>query len=109
MQCTFNLVKKIIGQHRDLRRRTIDYSAGHMPINLSCDACLTGGSGVVWQGVSMNVGHIVAFWSGKFNSAQQNYPVHEQELLAIIESLCRFQYLLQGVHFQILTNHKGLE
>ena len=54
-------------------------------------------------------GNIIAFWSGKFNPAQQNYPVHEQELLAIVESLKRFQHLLQGTKFRIFTDHKGLE
>ena len=49
------------------------------------------------------------FWSGKFNSTQQNYPVHEQELLAIIESLKWFQHLLQGMKFHIFTDHKGPE
>ena len=52
---------------------------------------------------------VVTFWSGKFNSAQQNYPVHEQELLAIVESLKRFRPLLYGTSFRICTDHKALE
>jgi len=74
---------------RDLRRVNLSYALNADPINLTCDACTTGGSGIVSQGTDLKSAHIVAFWSGKFNAAQQNYPVHEQELLAIVESLKR--------------------
>jgi ribonuclease HI len=76
---------------------------------VSCDTSFTGASGVLWQGETMESGTVVAFWSGKFNPAQQNHPVHEQELLAIIECLKRFEHLLQGTQFQVFTDHKGLE
>ncbi|KDQ09804.1 hypothetical protein BOTBODRAFT_641298, partial [Botryobasidium botryosum FD-172 SS1] len=55
------------------------------PIWLVTDACLTGASGYICQGADFKSANVIAFWSGKFNPAQQNYPVHEQELLAIIE------------------------
>jgi RNase H-like domain found in reverse transcriptase len=51
------------------------------------DASLTGAGGVVSQNTDLTTAQVISFWSGKFNSAQQNYPVHEQELLAVIESL----------------------
>lgn len=35
--------------------------------------------------------------------------MHEQELLAIIESLKRFRLLLHSARFRICTDHKGLE
>ena len=108
-QRAFDLVKQLVHQHRELRRKSLDYTPGHLPINLSCDASLSGGSGVLWQGERLKDANIIAFWSGKFNPAQQNYPVHKQELLAIIESLRRFQHLLQGTKFRTFTDHKGLE
>lgn len=40
---------------------------------------------------------------------EQNYPVHKQELLAIVESLKRFGHLLQGAKFRTITDHQGLE
>jgi hypothetical protein len=87
----------------------LDYSPGAPPINLVCDASLTGGSGVVSQGEDLASAKILAFWSGKFNSAQQNYPVHEQDILGIIESLKQFQHMLMGTKFRVFTDHKGLE
>jgi RNase H-like domain found in reverse transcriptase len=53
--------------------------------------------------------NIIAFWSGKFNSAQQNSPVHEDELLAMVESMKRYCYLLTGIFFYVYTNHKPIE
>lgn len=108
-QRAFDLVKKSVHDWRNVCRQAIDYSLVGAPINLVTDACLTGGSGVVSQGDNYLDANIIVFWSGKFNSAQQNYPVHEQELLAIVESLKRFRHLLQGMKFRVYTDHKGLE
>ena len=52
---------------------------------------------------------VVAFWSGKFNSAQQNYPVHERELLAIVESMKQYRHLLLGIPFDVYTDHKPIK
>src|ERR1700729_3559923 len=108
-QRAFDLVKQSVHDWRELRRKSIDYTSGAPKINLAADSCLSGGGATLSQGDSLATADIVAFWSGKFNSAQQNYPVHEQELLAIVESLKRFRHLLQGVPFRIYTDHKGLE
>lgn len=78
-------------------------------INLVTDASLTGGSGFISQGEELPKSKVVAFWSGKFNPAQQNYPVHELELLAIVESLKRFRGMLHGTKFRICTDHKALQ
>jgi hypothetical protein len=107
-QRAFDEVKETVQKWRDLRRVALDYSPNAEQINLTCDS-LTGGSGVLSQGNDQSKARIVAFWSGKFSAAQQNYPVHELELLAIVESLRRFRHLLQGVKFRIFTDHKGLE
>ena len=108
-QCAFDEVRMNVEKWRHLRRVNLDYNATASPINLTCDACNTGGSGVISQGHDLETARIIAFWSGKFNSAQQNYPVHEQELLAIVESLKRFRNLLHGARFRIFTDHKALE
>ncbi|KAF7371586.1 Transcription factor [Mycena venus] len=105
----FEAVKGTVSKWRDHHRVTIDYSPGAPPVFLVTDACLTGGSGVVCQGKDLASANIVAFWSGKFNPAQQNYPVHDLEMLAIIESLKRFRNLLLGINFRIMADHKALQ
>ncbi|KAG8734303.1 hypothetical protein FRC10_011771 [Ceratobasidium sp. 414] len=108
-QRAFSEIQRIVSDHKDLNRVALDYSPGAPPINLTTDACCTGASGVVSQGEDLKTAKIVAFWSGKFTATQQNYPVHEQELLAIKESLERFKNLLQGVKIRVFTDHKALE
>lgn len=108
-QRAFENVKAIVHKWRNTRRVSVNYSPDAELCNLCCDASFTGGSGVFSQGNDYQKANVIAFWSGKFNAAQQNYPVHEQELLAIVESLKRFSHLLQGLKFRIYTDHKGLE
>jgi RNase H-like domain found in reverse transcriptase len=72
------------------------------------DRCATGISGVVSQGENWKNAGVAAFYSAKLNSAQQNYPVHEIELMAGIETMLRHADILQGVRFRWVTDHKGL-
>ncbi|GJE97660.1 polyprotein [Phanerochaete sordida] len=108
-QRAFDAVKDTVQRWSDHHRVRLDYSPDAPPILLITDASLTGASGVLAQGADLTTARVAAFWSGKFNSAQQNYPVHEQELFAIVESLKRFAAFLYGARFRILTDHKGLE
>ena len=105
----FAAVKEIVHKWWNTQRKSVDYSPNALPCNLCCDASLTGGSSVLSQGHDYLTTDVISFWSGKFNLAQQNYPVHELELLAIVESLKWFSHLLQGLRFCVYTDHKGLE
>jgi hypothetical protein len=51
----------------------------------------------------------VDFYSRKFIQAEYNYDVHDQELLAIVKSLEHWRHYLEGVHFEVLTDHKNLK
>ena len=72
------------------------------------DGLATGISGVVSQGEDWKMAKVAAFYSAKLNSAQQNYPVHEIEMLAGIETMLCHMDILQGTKFKWLTDHKGL-
>jgi hypothetical protein len=50
----------------------------------------------------------VAFMSKKFSPAERNYPVHEQELLAVIRAIQEWKCYLDGQRFQVITDHKSL-
>jgi hypothetical protein len=64
--------------------------------------------GVVAQGPDWRTAHVAAFYSAKLNSGQQNYPVHEIEMLAGIETMLQHRDILQGAGFTWITDHKGL-
>ncbi len=50
----------------------------------------------------------IAFLSKKMLPAERNYPVHEQELLAIIIALKSWRHYVSGRPFHILTDHHSL-
>lgn len=77
-------------------------------MNIVTDASATGVAGIISQGIDWKTARIAAFFSAKLNSAQQNYGVPEQELLAGVETMCRHRDILQGCPFQWFTDHKGL-
>jgi hypothetical protein len=105
----FRATQWIVEEYHDQHRVALTYGKDALPIYLVTDASLTGASGFVSQGLDWKTAPVAAFWSGKFDSAQQNYPVHDREALAIVALLRKFQPMLQGVKFEILTDHKALE
>ena len=52
----------------------------------------------------------VAFYSRKFTAPELNYEIHDKELLAIVDSLKQWRYLLVGTHIPVTvyTDHKNL-
>ena len=64
------------------------------------DGSATGISGIVDQGDNWKTARVAAFYSAKLNSAQQNYSVHEIEMLAGIETMLRHMNILQETKFK---------
>ena len=54
--------------------------------------------------------HPVSFYSRKLSPAERNYPVHEQELLALISALRHHRHYLHGTRLkvQLHTDHRSL-
>ncbi|PIL26935.1 hypothetical protein GSI_10073 [Ganoderma sinense ZZ0214-1] len=107
-QRAFDQVKETVHKWRNSRRTALDYSEGAPAINLVTDASLTGASGYICQGDDVLTAKMILFWSGKL-IPHTKLSVHEQELLAIVESLKRFRHLLYGTEFRICTDHESLE
>jgi hypothetical protein len=105
----FRETQRIVEDYHDKQRVALRCGKDAQPIYLITDARLTGASGFVSQGHDWKTAPVAVFWSGKFDSAQQNYPVHDREALAIVASLRKFWSMLQGVKIDILTDHKALE
>ena len=47
--------------------------------------------------------------SRKFTDAQHHYCIHEQEMLAILEALLKWEDKLLGYCIHVVTDHKALE
>jgi hypothetical protein len=55
--------------------------------------------------VLLQEGHLVAFESRKFNSAELNYNIKEKEMLADVHALCVWRCYMQGADFTMYTDH----
>lgn len=52
--------------------------------------------------------HPVCYYSRKFTAAEVNYPVHDREFLAIIDSIKTWMHYVEGVALTIKSDHKSL-
>jgi hypothetical protein len=77
-------------------------------VNLVTDGCSIGVAGCISQGEDWRTAPVVTFFSAKLSPAQQNYAVHEIEMLAGMETMVRNRHLLLGIRFRWFTDHKGL-
>jgi len=55
--------------------------------------------------------HLVAFYSKSLSPVEQNYEIHDKEILTIIHTLEEWRYFLKGAQHpvEIWTDHKNLE
>jgi len=107
-QRAFDEVKCYVANCARHSRVPLDYRQEADPIWLMSDASGKGVACVIAQGQDWKTARIAAFYSAKLSPAQQNYPVHEQEMLAGLEGMMRHRDILQGAKFIWLTDHKGL-
>jgi hypothetical protein len=78
------------------------------PFVLHCDASGYATGAVLMQQYSDGM-RPIAFLSKKMSDAETRYPVHEQELLAILNALKAWRHYLGGRHFTVLTDHQSLQ
>lgn len=51
---------------------------------------------------------VVSYFSKSLQGGQKNYQPRDLDLLAIIEALSHFKYMLHGIHFILCTDHISL-
>jgi hypothetical protein len=57
-------------------------------------------------GVLLQEGHPIAYESCKLKSTEQNYTTTEREMLAVVHALRVWRCYLEGVYFEVETDHK---
>jgi hypothetical protein len=79
------------------------------PIWIICDALAYGTGAMYGQGPTWQTCRPAGFMSKKFTDAQWNYHMFEQETLAILEALLKWEDKLLGYRIHVVTDHKALE
>ncbi|SGY32337.1 BQ5605_C002g01351 [Microbotryum silenes-dioicae] len=75
---------------------------------LHTDASMTGTGAMLAVGTHWWNSRPVGFYSRKFTDTQKNYPVHEQEMLAVMDGLKHFDNKLRGRQFTVVTDNSTL-
>jgi hypothetical protein len=85
----------------------ICYTSGE-PIFLFTDTSKLGAGAWVGQGPSPETAIPASFHSKRFATTQLHYPVHELELLAIVDVVETFQPTIYSTTFTIVIDNKSL-
>jgi hypothetical protein len=82
-----------------------------LPFRLADGSGIATGAVLSQQNVDDNAWHPVAFLSKALNPVEQNYEIHDTEMLAIIRGLEEWRHYLEGARHPIetWTDHKKLE
>jgi hypothetical protein len=67
---------------------------------------VTDASDIGLGGVLLQESYPIAYESRKLNSAEQNYTTTEREILAVVHALRVWRCYLEGVYFEVETDHK---
>ena len=59
--------------------------------------------------VLMQHGKVVAYASRQLKKHEQNYPIHDLELAAVVMALKMWRHYLYGAKFKVYTDHKSLK
>ena len=101
---------------RELKKRFISSPILQMFDHLRRTVVETDASGysigaILLQADEKDVLHPVAYLSKKMRPEQANYPIHDKEMLAIVEALREWRGELKSVkdQFEIVSDHKNLK
>lgn len=90
-------------------RDVLAYPDFTKPFELTTDACNYGMGAVLAQRDAQNCVRPVAFAAKTFGTAEENYPITEKELCAVVWACNHFRVYLESRRFKLFTDHKALK
>jgi hypothetical protein len=104
-EAAFNNIKQIMTSLPCLK--SINYESDN-PLWLFTDASGSGLGAALFQGKEWKGALPIAYKSHLMTPAKRNYPVHEQELLAVVHALQKWKMLLLGMEINVMSDHHSL-
>jgi hypothetical protein len=65
--------------------------------------------GILSQKYPDGLWHPIAYRSSSMSKEERNYEIYDQEMLGCIHALEDWRHYLEGISFEIVTNHKNIE
>ena len=80
------------------------------PFHLECDASNFAMGAILLQQQEDGLFHPIGFMLKSFSDMEQNYQIHDKEMLAIMHALEKWRHFLEGSDqkFEIHMDHKNL-
>ncbi len=80
------------------------------PFHLECDTSNFTTGAVLLQQQEDGLSHLIGFMLKSFSNTEQNYQIHNKEMLVIMHVLEEWRHFLEGSNqkFKIHTDHKNL-
>jgi hypothetical protein len=100
---------KLLVVSRDCLTTINHHNPGNNLIFVTCDASQQRTGALLSFGPTWEMARPVAFKSRQLHGAELHYPVHEQEMLAIIRALKKWRVDLLGSPFVIYMDHQTLQ
>ena len=78
----------------------------------TCVECGTSGfatGGILSQKHEDGLWHPVAYHSQSMSKEERNYEIYDREMLGLIRALEDLRHFLEGISFEVITDHKNME
>ena len=76
---------------------------------LECDTSGFAMGGILSQKQDNGLWHPVAYCSESMSKEEHNYEIYDREMLGLIRALEDWQHFLEGIEFEVITDHKNME
>ncbi len=80
-----------------------------LPTRVEVDASGFATGGILSQKHEDDLWHPVAFRSESMSKEERNYEIFDREMLGLIHALEDWRHFLEGIEFEVITDHKNME
>ena len=81
----------------------------NLPMRIEVDASSSATGGILSQKNPDGLWHPVAYRSQSMSKEEHNYQIYDREMLGLIRALEDWRHFLEGISFEVITDHKNME